>query len=128
MKTIKFVLVVISMCLIVVVSIKLMSMLCTHLVNSGEKVGTVIKASQQGFFFKTNEVEIVRGGMNAGSGSFSVTPLNGTVHDDKLFKQLQDALENQYEIRVQYRDYFWTPISSDNGGLYIVSMQKLSHR
>ena len=98
---------------------------CTHLTGSGTKVGSVIKVSSEGLFFKTNEVEIVRGGMNGGSGSFSTTPLNGTVTDDAVLAQLRDALNNQYEVEVQYRDYLWTPISSDSASRYIVAVHKL---
>jgi hypothetical protein len=68
---------------------------CTKLTGSGEKVGSVIKVAHEGFFFKTDEVEIVRGGMNNGTGAFSTTPLNGTVNDDALLAQLKDALNNQ---------------------------------
>jgi hypothetical protein len=99
---------------------------CTHLVGNGEKVGSVIKVSQEGVLNTTNEVEIVRGGMNGGSGSFSTTPLNGTVTDDAVYAQLKDALNGQYEVKVQYRDYFWTPISSDSGSRYIVAVQKMA--
>lgn len=101
---------------------------CTKLTGNGEKVGTVIKVSQEGLFFKTNEVEIVRGGMNGGSGAFSTTPLNATVNDDELFQKLKDALNNQYEVRVYYRDYLWTPLSSDSNSRYIVAMDKLERR
>ena len=98
---------------------------CTKLTGSGEKVGSVIKVAHEGLFFKTDEVEIVRGGMSNGSGGFSTTPLKGTVNDDALLAQLKDALNNQYEVKVQYRDYFYTPLSSDSDSRYIVAVQKL---
>lgn len=96
---------------------------CTHSMGGGEKVGSVIKIAQEGFFIKTNEVELVRGGMNGGSGAFWVTPLHCTVNDDALLAKFQDALDKQYEVKVQYRDYFYTPISSDSNNRYCVSLQ-----
>lgn len=97
---------------------------CTHLTGSGEKVGSVIKVSSEGQVFKTNEVEIVRGGMSNGSGGFSTTPLYATVNDDAILAQLKDALNKQYEVKVYYRDYFATPLSSDSSSRYIVAVER----
>ena len=36
--------------------------------GGGEKNGTVTKLAVSGIFCKTNEMEIVRGGLNAGTG------------------------------------------------------------
>jgi hypothetical protein len=97
---------------------------CTRITGQGEKVGSVIKVSNEGLLFKTNEVEIVRGGMNNGSGAFSTTPLNVTVNDPGILAKIQDALDKQYEVKVRYVDYFWTPLSSDSNSRYLVDVEK----
>ena len=98
---------------------------CTHDTGHGEKVGSVIKVAQEGLLFKTNEVEIVRGGMNGGSGSFSTTPLNATINDPGLLAKVKDALDKQYEVRVTYQDYLWTPLSSDSSSRYLTGIEPM---
>jgi len=71
----------------------------------GEKVGTVIKFAQEGYFAKTWEGEIVRGGMNGGSGSFSITPLHFTVMDESLIPKVQAAFDSQKEVVVTYEQH-----------------------
>jgi len=96
-----------------------------RIVNQGEKVGTVIKLAQQGFFVKTWEGELIRGGMSNGSGGFSTKPLEFTINDEGLRRKVQDALDNQYEVRVTYNDYFcYTSIASENGCLFLSSIEK----
>ena|ERR1700682_3283491 len=68
----------------------------------GEKVGTVIKLSQEGYFFKTWEGELIRGGMNNGSGAFSTKPLHFTVDNADLLPQVQRAFDEQKEVVVTY--------------------------
>lgn len=84
---------------------------CTHPVAEGQKVGTVIKVAKEGVINGTYEMEVIRGGMSNGSVGFSTTPLHATINDPELLKKAQDALEGQYEVRVWYVTYFFTPHS-----------------
>jgi hypothetical protein len=71
---------------------------CNRMTGRGEKVGTVIKLSQEGYFFKTWEGEMVRGGMNNGSGAFSTKPLHFTIDNPDLLPLVQKAFEEQKEV------------------------------
>lgn len=103
---------------------------CTRIVGTGDKVGSVIKVSNEGTFSKTNEIEIVRGGMNGGSGGFSTTPLLATINDPGILAKANDALDKQYEVKVKYVDYFeCTPWVSDSPGCrFITSIEPLKPR
>lgn len=82
--------------------------------GSGEKVGFVTRVvADSGVFCKTNEVEVQRGGMNAGSGVVGAA-FHVTVTDPAMFKQLQDAMENQTEVKIKYRKEFATFCRSDS--------------
>lgn len=78
---------------------------CNRHVGRGEKVGTIIKLSQEGYFYKTWEAELIRGGMNGGSGAFSTTPLHVTVSDESLLPAVQKAFDEQKEVVVTYSEY-----------------------
>jgi hypothetical protein len=78
---------------------------CNKNTGHGEKVGTIIKLAEEGYWVKTWEGEMVRGGMNGGSGGFSTTPLHFTVRDLSLLPQVQDAFEKQKEVVVTYDEY-----------------------
>lgn len=81
--------------------------------GQGQKVGTVIKLADEGFFIKTHEMEIVRGGMAAGAGSFSVTPACITITDDAMLAKAQKSFDDQKEITVKYDQYLFTPFTSE---------------
>ncbi len=70
--------------------------------GGGEKVGSIIKLNRQGFFCKTWEAEIIRGGLNTGSGVVG-TAFHFTIEDDSLAKQVEQAMNSQQEVRITYR-------------------------
>jgi hypothetical protein len=78
-------------------------------------------------WIKTWEIEIVRGGMNGGSGSFSTTPLHATINDAGLLAKAQDALDKQYEVKVTYTDYFCyvSSMKSENDCVFITNIEPL---
>lgn len=98
---------------------------CTAVTGHGTKVGTVIKLSQEGLFCKTWEGELIRGGMSSGSGGFSTTPLHFTINDPALLRQVQDALDRQYEVEVTYTSYLGPfPCASGHGSdLFLTTLK-----
>ena len=93
--------------------------------GSGEKVGQIIKLNHAGFWNQTWEGESIRGGMNNGSGASS-TIFNFTVKDQNLLPLVQDALDKQYEVKLEYV-YDWpAPFSSDSDGAFLTKITKLS--
>ena len=95
---------------------------CWH-TGSGQKIGTIIKISKQGLFFKTWEVEIVKGGLNGGSGAFSPTPVYVTVEDTQFLSLAQEAFNNQREIVVTYDHESVCPFRSDTDGNFVTSIR-----
>lgn len=70
--------------------------------QQGEKIGTVVKIAKEGLWFKTWEVEIIKGGMSNGSGGFGVKPFDATVSNQKILAVLQNAINNQQEVKITY--------------------------
>lgn len=64
-------------------------------------VGSVVKLGKTGAVCKTWEAEIVRGGLNNGSGGVSATAFSFTIEDERLVRLVQDAFDKQYEIKVE---------------------------
>lgn len=99
---------------------------CGHITGNGQKVGTIIKLSQEGFFIKTWEAEMVRGGMNGGSGSFSTTPLHVTIDNLTLLPAVQQAFDDQKEVVVSYQEKYFTPFDSEcsDGCKFLTSIKE----
>lgn len=96
---------------------------CGHVVATGMKIGTPIKVADEGFWIKTHEVEIVRGGMANGSGSFSTTPLYVTVTDENSMRVMQEALDKQQEVEVTYVETWGCPFTSDSNCKFLTSVK-----
>lgn len=73
--------------------------------GKGKKIGKIVKISKQGMIFKTWEGELIRGGLNDGSGSFGPS-FYFTVESEEMAKKVMDAFENQYEVIIDYRKEF----------------------
>jgi hypothetical protein len=84
--------------------------------SHGVRNGNVVKLANEGWFWKTSEVEIIRGGMNTGSGSFGVKPFYATVTNQNDLNKLQWAFDQQKEVVITYDEYFFTPFSSECDG------------
>lgn len=93
---------------------------CGYVTGSGEKIGTVIKLSKEGIFVKTWEAEIIRGGMNNGSGGFSTIPFFFTIDDEAMLPQVQAAFDSGKEVKIHYkrRKYLLWTFSSECHGEY----------
>jgi hypothetical protein len=72
--------------------------------QDGEKVGTIVKSSTHGFLpgCQSYEAELVRGGLNSGTGVMGA-PFDFTVETPELKAQVDEALNNQTEVKVYYR-------------------------
>lgn len=91
----------------------------------GEKVGQIIKLNKQGFFYQTWEAEIIRGGLNNGSGASS-TLFNFTIEDPSLVPAVQAALDGQYEVKITYNMEFATWGRSDSGDHFLNRIERLN--
>lgn len=92
--------------------------------GDGEKVGQIIKLNRQGAFCKTWEAELIRGGLNNGSGAAS-TVFDFTIEDMRLLPQIQDALDKQYEVKIHYNMELATLCRSDSGNHFLTGIERL---
>lgn len=90
--------------------------------GGGEKNGTITKLATSGVFCKTNEMEIVRGGLNGGTGvngsSFDVT-----IEDPKLLEIAQKAITTGAEVQITYRTEFMTFCRSDSHDAFLTGIK-----
>lgn len=82
--------------------------------GKGKKIGRIVKFSKQGMIYKTWEGELIRGGLNDGTGSFG-TSFHFTVEDSNMAEQAIYAFENQYEVIIDYRKEFIHSITRSEG-------------
>lgn len=94
-------------------------LLCGCGLNSpatGTRNGQIVMLKKEGIFSKTWECEIIKGGMNSGSGSFG-QPFYFTVMSDADAKSLQSAMDAQQEIIIKYHKagFYWCASSASEG-------------
>lgn len=98
---------------------------CNFDPGTGDKVGQIVWMTREGLRdgCQTWEAQIIRGGMNGGSGSFGVTPFNFTV-PESLVPQVHDAMRAQREVEIRYdRPFFYWSCDSASGGDVLRSIE-----
>jgi hypothetical protein len=90
----------------------------------GEKVGSIIKLNKQGIFCKTWEAEIIRGGLNTGSGVMGQA-FHFTIEDNKLAEEVEKYLNNQQEVKISYRREGITWCRSDSNDHFLTKIEPL---
>lgn len=70
--------------------------------GSGEKIGTITRLNRVGTFCKTWEAEIIRGGLNTGSGVMGQS-FHFTVESDELAKDVEKYMNSQQEVKISYK-------------------------
>lgn len=88
-------------------------------VESGEKVGQIVRLSKGGFLFKTWDVTLIRGGFEDGSGSLG-QKFEACVEDDSVREKLRAAMNNKKNIKVKYHQEFFTLFRNNYGGNYFI--------
>lgn len=88
-------------------------------IGSGDKIGQVVKInSASGFFCKTVEVEIIRGGFNGGSG-VNGSSLHFTVENNPLMVEtLEKAMKDGSEMLVNFNHEFVSFCRSDSNSFF----------
>lgn len=79
--------------------------------SEGIKVGTIIKVSQQGFFNKTCECELIKSGLNNADGIFKFTALD--------CKKAQYKMNLGKEVVVHFEKPFIYLRYKTNSGVYV---------
>lgn len=90
--------------------------------GNGEKIGVITKVASQGVWCPTNEIELIRGGLNNGSGA-SGSIFHATVEDPKLVDTLKEAMEAQREVKIRYKIEALTFCRSESNSHFITSVE-----
>ena len=74
--------------------------------------------------FKTDEAELIRGGLTDGSGSIGSAPFDFTIDDQDLLAKAKEYMQNQTEVLITYKiSYVYLSINSENQGIYLLDIQ-----
>ena len=76
--------------------------------SSGYRVGRIIKISEKGYIFKTNEGQLNTGGFSEGEGDItsSIWEFSVKLEDTELLEQIKQA--NESMVRLYYDEKFFT--------------------
>lgn len=92
--------------------------------GTGSKIGQVVKISKQGMLSKTWEAQLIRGGLNGGSGSFGATPFDFTIENEKQAEQVQEYMNKQTEVVITYRmEGIYAATRSDSSGHFLETIR-----
>jgi hypothetical protein len=86
--------------------------------SEGEKIGTLVKIAKEGVIIGTWECELIRGGMNSGSGSFG-NAFHFTIEDNRLLAIAQEAMRQQSEVKIRYHKEFATLARTENDNYFL---------
>ncbi len=117
-----------AMCLFVLLFLSLLLLFTGLRINistiGGEKVGQVFSVNKEGFLSRTWEAELVRGGMNNGSGAFGIKPFDFTVPNDALADQVKKYMETGTEVIIRYQQpHIYSTWLTESYGIYLVSIR-----
>ena len=92
--------------------------------GDGEKIGQVVKVNHQGWQRVTWEAQLIRGGMNNGSGAFGVAPFDFTIESEDMAKKVQEYMKSQQQVIIRYRmEGCWSLFRSDSNGHFLTSIE-----
>lgn len=92
--------------------------------GGGEKIGSITRLQRTGLFCKTWEGEIIRGGLNSGSGVIGYA-FHFTVENEALAQQVQKAMEAQQEVKISYNEEAFWFCRSDSNGFFLSKIEPL---
>ncbi|APD06677.1 hypothetical protein UJ101_01152 [Flavobacteriaceae bacterium UJ101] len=75
--------------------------------SSGYRAGTVMKMTEKGFIFKTNEGQMNTGGfVDEGTGETSII-WNFSVKDDQVIKDIETAVDKGKKVKLYYEEKYF---------------------
>lgn len=90
--------------------------------GSGEKNGTITKLATTGFFCKTHEMEIQRGGLQGGTG-VNGAAFDVTIEDPKLYEIAKAAIKTGAEVQITYHTELNSFCRSDSQDNFLTSIR-----
>ncbi|MDB4107787.1 hypothetical protein N8368_02670 [Bacteroidia bacterium] len=100
----KILLWIIGLSIVVAVLLTLVALFANY--SSGYRVGRIIKISEKGFVFKTNEGQLNTGGFSEGDGDItsSIWQFSVKKGDEEILDQIKNANKNM--VRLYYDEKF----------------------
>lgn len=92
-------------------------------VSSGEKIGQITAIAEQGVFVRTWEAQIVRGGMNNGSGVTGQVTHFTIENNPALVESLTKAMNEGKEVKITFKTEMASFLRSDSGNVFAQSME-----
>jgi hypothetical protein len=87
--------------------------------EKGEKTGKIVKVAKAGYIFKTWDGELIRGGLNDGSGSMG-RAFHFAIENEEVVEKLKLAMESQKQINIKYHQEAITFLRTNDDGDYFV--------
>ena len=81
--------------------------------GQSQRSGQIVKMASEGFFNRTDEVEIIKGSLAGGSGAFG-TKFDFTIDSPEVLAVAKSAFSKGQEIIVTYHSQAFCPFSSAN--------------
>lgn len=77
--------------------------------SEGYRVGTVIKMTKRGVFFKTHEGQLHTGGLSSDTGEGATSMWDFTVRrgDEEIRQQIESAVDKGYKVKLFYDEQFY---------------------
>lgn len=91
--------------------------------EEGEKIGQIISVYKSGFFVKTWELVLIRGGLEDGSGSIG-NKFQCTIEDKHLVSKAKDIMKSKKNARIKFHGEFITFARSDSDGYFLDEIEE----
>ncbi len=91
----------------------------------GEKIGAITRLQKTGIICQTWEGISQRGGINNGSGVVG-GEFHFTIENDELAKKVQQAMENQQEVKLSYQKEGFTFCRSDSDNIFLTGIEAVN--
>lgn len=91
----------------------------------GEKIGSITRLNRQGVFCQTWEAEIIRGGLNTGSGVMGQA-FHFTIENDALAKEVEKYMNSQQEVKITYKRELNSWCRSDSADVFLEKIEPLN--
>lgn len=92
--------------------------------NTGgsQKIGNIVKFGKSGAICKTYEAEILRGGINNGTGAMG-NSFHFTIEDDALAAQVEAAMNSGREVKITYKTELVSLCRSDSNNVFLTKIE-----
>lgn len=81
--------------------------------SNGVRTGEIIKLSNKGIIIKSNEGQMLLGGLSNNGETIGANIWSFSVEDPEITRKLQEAMEKKHKVTLHYRQYLMQPVKFD---------------